>query len=78
MSNHTPTIDMLRHAYLQWWSDNPPAQQTAANEFDCCLTEHDRLPAERAWDEGHGHCFHVENPHNPVKGNPYRGEQANG
>lgn len=27
-----------------------------------------------AWDEGHTHCFHVENPHNPVKGNPYREE----
>jgi pimeloyl-ACP methyl ester carboxylesterase len=24
------------------------------------------------WDEGHSHCFHVENPNNPVKGNPYR------
>lgn len=28
----------------------------------------------KAWDEGHTHCFHVENPHNPVKGNPYREE----
>lgn len=25
-----------------------------------------------AWDEGHAHCFHVEDPNNKVKGNPYR------
>lgn len=24
-----------------------------------------------AWDEGHNHCFHVEDPHNPDR-NPYR------
>jgi hypothetical protein len=30
-----------------------------------------RAKAE-AWDEGHSHCFRVENPHNPIKGNPYR------
>lgn len=24
------------------------------------------------WNQGHKHCFHVENPNNPVKGNPYK------
>lgn len=38
------------------------------------LAKRDRDIAARAWDEGHTHCFHVENPHNPVKGNPYRRE----
>lgn len=33
-----------------------------------------RAALARAWDEGHTHCFHVENPHNPIKGNPYREE----
>ena len=36
------------------------------------LVEHDRQVAEKAWDAGHRHCFHVENPNNPIKGNPYQ------
>lgn len=31
-----------------------------------------RARDETKWDEGHRHCFHVEDPNNPIKGNPYR------
>ena len=34
--------------------------------------------AADAWDEGHQHCFHVENPNNPIKGNPYRVAEPEG
>lgn len=29
----------------------------------------------RAWEEGHGHCFHVENPNNRER-NPYKPEKS--
>jgi hypothetical protein len=33
-----------------------------------CMAEY----LANVWDEAHNHCFHVEDPNNPNKGNPYR------
>lgn len=51
---------------------------------DQCMKDRDFLLAElrkahealaRAWDEGHSHCFHVEDPANSER-NPYRAAVA--
>lgn len=34
------------------------------------MAEFIRAAKEQAWEEGHNHCFHVENPHNKER-NPY-------
>ena len=40
-----------------------------------CNDEGLRAIAEKAWDEGHTHCFHVEDPKNAER-NPYRKAEA--
>jgi hypothetical protein len=49
---------------------------TIANVWDSdgAMAAARRLQANLAdaWDEGHQHCFHVEDPNNPINGNPYR------
>jgi len=44
------------------------AEQEARAWFDSVIRE---LKA-KAWDEGHKHCFHVENPKAEKPYNPYR------
>lgn len=48
--------------------------EEATQEFHEELDEIRRAAAEKAWDEGHNHCFHVEDP---AQGrvNPYRKEK---
>ncbi|MCU6481929.1 hypothetical protein [Arthrobacter sp. A2-55] len=46
-----------------WWA----IRDAAKAEFDAAL---ESAKAD-AWDEGHTHCFHVENPRNKQR-NPYR------
>lgn len=64
MSEYTPTTEEVRNRYL---SEVFPEDEA---EFDRWLAQ----VKAQVWDEGHTRCFHVENPHNPVKGNPYREE----
>lgn len=49
-------------------------------DFDCWLAEHDRLVAERAWDEGFdsGHYMSADESRDcDCRDNPYRNEQEN-
>lgn len=43
---------------------------------DAELNEELRKAKEAAWDEGHNHCFRVENPANTKPYNPYRSPDA--
>jgi hypothetical protein len=73
VSDYTPTteqiFDLVKFGALSV-SEEIDADETV-EMVKRWLAEHDREVARKAWKEGHTHCFHVENPNNPIKGNPY-------
>lgn len=74
MAERTPTTENVRAEYIDARYDpfdKEHKYEDSGAEFDRWLKEHDRQTAEAAWDAGHNHCFHVENPKNREK-NPHR------
>ena len=86
MSKYTPTTERVRQRWLEAYEyerDMPgkirekyPDEVLA--QFDRWLTEHDRVVAERAWDEAIRHQQKYVGVGNRSPHNPYRKEQENG
>lgn len=74
MSEYRVTTEVVRASYVKRIDrfDDLSGLTSfyAQKDFDRWLAH---IQAE-AWDGGHGHCFRVEDPNNPIKGNPYREE----
>lgn len=71
MSYHEPTTEDIRRTYLCMFIDS--AQSERGEIFDRWLAEHDRLVAERAWEEGRDAIIryslkHVENEPEEIAG----------
>ena len=88
MSEYTPTTALVRDSYAphravflrgkSWYPDREASEEEAAAEFDRWLVEHDRVVAERAWDEAIRHQQKYVGVGNRSPHNPYRKEQENG
>ena len=88
VSEYTPIDSDIRTAWMvhhiDGTNESPMPMNEWESEFDRWLFEHDRLVAERAWDEGFTRGFYAGQAYpdgtdasEPDIDNPYRKEQEN-